>query len=152
MEDLQEIADVLGVIYQDDCKAEKLTIYPAEVPNSINFEDIIERIEANDPTLTEVTLNNVKNLHSNQWLRLFTALEHSNTVLETLHAANCDLKDIEANMIVKALAKNSTLLKLTLDSNLFSAKSVVNILQAIASSKSLKEIRLNNQVSTYKAI
>ena len=102
MEDLQEIADVLGVIYQDDCKAEKLTIYPAEVPNSINFEDIIERIEANDPTLTEVTLNNVKNLHSNQWLRLFTALEQANTVLETLHAANCNLKDIEANMIVKA--------------------------------------------------
>ena len=55
-------------------------------------------------------------------------------------------------MIVKALAKNSTLQKLTLDSNLFSAKSVVNILQAIASSKSLKEVRLNNQVSTYKAI
>ena len=72
MKDVQEIADILGVIYQGDCKAEELTFYPVEVPNDINFDDIINRIEKNDPILIEVTLNNVKNLHPNQWRRLFS--------------------------------------------------------------------------------
>ena len=79
----------------------------------------------------------------------YSALANDNTVLKTLHAANCNLKDVEAESIVNVLAKNSSLQTLTLDSNLFSAKSVVNILQAVACNKSLKEIRLNNQVSTF---
>ena len=75
-----------------------------------------------------------------------------NNLLSYCGLTDARIRASEKDLPVKALMKNSTLLKLTLDSNLFSAKSVVNILKAIASSKSLKEIRLNNQVSTYKAI
>ena len=49
--DLREIADILGVMYQDDCKAEELTFYPVEPRPQINLPDIIDRIEANDPDL-----------------------------------------------------------------------------------------------------
>ena len=146
MKDLQEIADILGVMYQDNCKAPDLAYFPAEPVNEIDFNDIIARIEANDSTLKTVTLNNV-NLELGQWQRLFQALQEVNTELETLHAANCQLKDSITQMIVDALSKNSTLKVLTLDSNLFSAKSIVDILQAVTKSQTLKEIRLNNQVS-----
>ena len=146
MKDLQEIADILGVMYQDNCKAADLAYFPAEPVNEIDSYDIIARIEANDSTLKTVTLNNV-NLELGQWQRLFQALQEVNTELETLHAANCQLKDSITQMIVDALSKNSTLKVLTLDSNLFSAKSIVDILQAVTKSQTLKEIRLNNQVS-----
>ena len=152
VKDLHEIADILGVLYQDDCKAEQLRFYPHEIPNNIDIEDIIYRIEANDPDLTEVNLNNIRNIQCNQWRRLFTALENSNTMLKTLNAANCNLKDTHAEALSTALAKNSSLQALNLDSNLFSSKSVVNILRAIASSKSIKEVRLNNQVGQLEVV
>ena len=146
MRDLQEIADILGVMYQDNCKADELNYYPEEPVNLIDFNDIIQRIEANDPELKSVTLNN-NDLQLSQWQRLFQALKETNSELETLHAANCNLKDSITQMIVEALSTNSTLKVLTLDSNLFSSKSIVDILQAVTMSQSLQELRLNNQVS-----
>lgn len=145
-QELREIADILGVMYQDDCQAEKLRFYPAEEQNEINFSGLIDRIEANDPQLENVTLNNVKQFHSNQWKRLFKALEEVNTNLKILSVSNCNLKDFEAEFISEALSKNSTLKSLTLDSNLFTSKSIISILKAISASKSLEEIRINNQV------
>ena len=146
MRDLQEIADILGVMYQDNCKADELNYYPEEPVNQIDFNDIIQRIEANDPELKSVTLNN-NDLQFSQWQRLFQALKEANSELETLNAANCNLKDSITQMIVEALSTNSTLKVLTLDSNLFSSKSIVDILQAVTMSQSLQELRLNNQVS-----
>ena len=141
-----ELSDILGVMYQDHCKADELRHYPEEPANVINFDDIIQRIEANDAELKNVTLNN-NDLELSQWQRLFQALKEANTELETLHAANCHLKDSITGMIVEALSTNCTLKVLTLDSNLFSSKSIVDILQAVTKSQSLQELRLNNQVS-----
>lgn len=141
-----ELSDILGVMYQDHCKADELRHYPEEPANVIDFDDIIQRIEANDPELKNVTLNN-NDLELSQWQRLFQALKEANTELETLHAANCHLKDSITGMIVEALSTNCTLKVLTLDSNLFSSKSIVDILQAVTKSQSLQELRLNNQVS-----
>ena len=130
-------------MYQDHCKAPELPYYPEEPVKIVNFDDIIERIEADDPTLKILTLNNTPNWHKNQWARLFKALKEVNTELEALHAANCNLKDSITKMIVDALSKNRSLKILTLDSNLFTAKSIVDILQAATFQKTL---RLNNQV------
>ena len=41
VKDLHEIADILGVLYQDDCKAEQLRFYPHEIQNNIDIEDIL---------------------------------------------------------------------------------------------------------------
>lgn len=144
--DLREIADILGVMYQDDCQAEQLTSFPVEPDNEVDFHDIIEKVEANDPTLTTLNLNNVKNLQPSQWTRLFLALKDVNTQLKALKAANCNLKDVQANLIAEALADNKTLQNLTLDSNLFSFKSIVKILRSVSKSQTLQEIRLSNQV------
>lgn len=147
MADLREIADILGVMYQDDCKAEELNPLPIEPENEIDFHDIIEKVEANDPTLTHLNLNNVKNLNDSQWKRLLLALKDVNTQLKSLKAANCNLKDFQANMIAEALVKNKTLVNLTLDSNLFSYKSILKIIKSVSENKTIQEIRLSNQVT-----
>ena len=54
----------------------------------MNFNDIIERIEANDPKLIKVNFNNVQYLDLKQWNRLFKALEEKNDKVEELNAAN----------------------------------------------------------------
>ena len=145
--ELSEIADILGVIYQDDCKAAELINYPFEPENEKDFMGIIERIESNDSTLTEVSLNNIKSYQSAEWKRLFNALENINTEIKSLHTANCNLTDTDAVWISSALKKNSVIETLTLDSNLFTSKSIVQILQALSSNTSvLKDLRLNNQV------
>jgi hypothetical protein len=153
MQELQEIADILGVTFQTDCKATKLKLYPEVAEeNQVDFDDIITRIEANDSTLTSVNFNNVKWLNLDQWRRLFAALENVNTKVHMLSAANCQLNDFVTDWIARSLAKNSTLEKLTLDSNFISGGGLVKIMNAIAISKSLKELRCNNQVNYYSGI
>ena len=145
--ELREIADILGVMYQDDCKAEDLTVYPEEeLENNTCVDDIIARIEANDEVLTCVTLNNVKHINAGQWHRLFKALAEVNTNVEWLHLANCNLTDHQAPCLVRALSQNGHLRVLTLDSNMLSGSSLVKILKAVSVGQSLREIRLNNQV------
>ena len=67
-------------------------IVPIEQPNAMDFYEIIERIEANDPEIIEINLNNIKHWDSKQWIRLFKAFEEKNDVVQELNAANCNLK------------------------------------------------------------
>ena len=144
--DLMEIADILGVHFQDDCSAEELTFYPDPPENQADIDDIIARIEANDNDLKEVNLNNIKSIDEERWHRLFTALEAVNTNLESLEVANCDLGDNVGRSIQSALASNKTLAKVTLDSNCLSTHTILSILKSITVSKTVTEFRCNNQV------
>ena len=146
-DDLKEIADILGIMYQNDCSAEPLTAYPVEqFPNVVNFTDIIERIENNDPELKVLNLNNVHHLDKSQWLRIFKALEDKNDVVEEINAANCQLKDHLVPSIAQALSSNVSLKRLTLDSNQFTGQSLIQILKCLTSNCCLQELRFSNQV------
>ena len=75
--DLKEIADILGIMYQNDCSAEILKAFPEEPPiDDIDFGTIIDQIESNDEFLNKVNLNNVQYFETHQWIRLFKALEN----------------------------------------------------------------------------
>ena len=146
-DDLKEIADILGIMYQNDCSAEPLTVYPIEqFPIVVNFTDIIERIENNDPELKVLNLNNVHHLDKSQWLRIFKALEDKNDVVEEINAANCQLKDHLVPSIAQALSSNVSLKRLTLDSNQFTGQSLIQILKCLTSNCCLQELRFSNQV------
>lgn len=59
-EDMKEMADILGVTYQDHCHATKLRKYPDPPPNSADVDQIIKMVEDNSPECTEINLNNIK--------------------------------------------------------------------------------------------
>lgn len=50
---------------------ERLKIVPDEPPNTTDIEASIKSLEANDPELTVLNLNNIKNISQEQFARLF---------------------------------------------------------------------------------
>ena len=44
LDDLIEIADILGVTYQDHCSATELKVFPAEAPNQTNIIDVTKQV------------------------------------------------------------------------------------------------------------
>ena len=44
--DLMEIADILGVTYQDHCSATQLKVFPKEEPNDTDINKVIEKVWA----------------------------------------------------------------------------------------------------------
>ena len=45
LSDLIEIADILGVTYQDHCTATKLKVFPREQPNDTDINKVIEQVQ-----------------------------------------------------------------------------------------------------------
>ena len=100
--DIQDIADILGVTFQEHCTATPLKVYPAEAPNNTNIDEVIKQAAANDPELQDINLNNLKYISKEKWTALFSALSNNSNV-ETLSAANCDLTDTVAKFLCECL-------------------------------------------------
>eukprot|EP00095_Tigriopus_kingsejongensis_P010120 maker-scaffold75_size407189-snap-gene-0.12 protein:Tk10120 transcript:maker-scaffold75_size407189-snap-gene-0.12-mRNA-1 annotation:"tropomodulin-like isoform x2" len=145
-EELKEIADILGLTYQNDCLATTLRQYPDPPPNDSNIDDIIRRVQSNDPDLIDINLNNIKGIGIQQWKRLFDGLAKNDHV-ELLTAANCDIFDSVGGIICDCLKENSNLKLLTLDSNSISGEMIVNLIRATSHKKTLEELRVSNQLN-----
>ena len=104
--DIQDIADILGVTFQEHCTATPLKVFPAEAPNNTNIDEVIKQATNNDPELLDINLNNLKYISKEKWTALFSALKDNSTV-ETLSAANCDLTDTIANFLCDCLEVTS---------------------------------------------
>jgi len=144
--DIQDIADILGVTFQEHCVATTLKVYPAEAPNSTNIDEVIKQAAANDGELIEINLNNIKHISDQKWAALFTALR-DNSAVESLSAANCDLTDTIVKNLCDCLESNKTIRSLNLESNSVSSAMVLEIIKATINTKGLEELRIANQFS-----
>eukprot|EP00094_Tigriopus_californicus_P007527 TCALIF_07247-PA protein Name:"Similar to Tmod2 Tropomodulin-2 (Mus musculus)" AED:0.05 eAED:0.05 QI:154/0.83/0.85/1/1/1/7/232/412 len=142
--ELREVADILGLTYQNDCLATELKRYPDPPPNDSNVNEIIQRVQSNDPDLIEINLNNIKGIGATQWQKLFDGLAKNDHV-ESLTAANCDISDTIAQLICECLHANQSLRFLTLDSNSISGEMILKLIQATSQRKTLEELRVSNQ-------
>jgi len=142
--DIQDIADILGVTFQEHCMATPLKVYPAEAPNNTNIDEVIKQATANDPELQDINLNNLKYISKEKWAALFAALK-DNSVVECLSACNCDMTDTIANFLCECLESNKTLRALNLESNSITADMVLSIIKSTANTKGLEELRVSNQ-------
>lgn len=142
--DILDIADILGVTYQDHCEASKLRTFPKEAPNATNIEEVTKRALANDTELMEINLNNIHNISKEKWEQLFAALK-SNEHVESFSAANCDVTEPIAQMIASCLESNQSIRQLNLESNSVSADMMINIIKSTINSKTLEEFRVANQ-------
>ena len=148
LDDLKDIADILGVTYQDNCAATELKIFPAAEPNDTDINKVIEQVENNDPDCMEINLNNIQGIPQQKWMKFFDVLTNNRTV-ELLTATNCDITDTVGNAIADCLDRNKCLKYLTLDSNNISGEMVVKLIKSTANTKTLEELRCSNQVLHY---
>jgi len=93
-------------------------------------EEVIRRVK--DGQASKVNLNNVANITSEQWARLFGALKSCQN-LESLSLANCGLTDADSQGLIAALSDSALAgAAVTLDSNSLSAQTVLALLKAAA--------------------
>jgi hypothetical protein len=76
----------------------------------------IQKLNANDPSLTTIILDGRKSVTTNEWTMLFDSLEE-NTYLTHLSVADCGLDDDTALPLALALVENETLISLNLSYN-----------------------------------
>lgn len=144
--DIQDIADILGVTFQEHCSATALKVFPQEAPNSTNIDEVIQKASTNDGELTDINLNNIKYISDEKWAKLFEALGGNENV-ESLSAANCNLTDPLCKLLCNCLESNKSIRSLNLESNSVSPDMVMDIIKSTIGTKTLEELRVASQFS-----
>lgn len=125
-------------------KAEKLKFVAPEPDNSTDVDESIQRLADNDSTLTNLNLNNIKNISIEKLNRIFEAME-SNTNVQILNMSNVDMTDSVGKGVAFMLEENKSLLTLNIESNLLSGVLVAEICRATLKNQTLIDLRLANQ-------
>ncbi|UYV60690.1 TMOD1 [Cordylochernes scorpioides] len=126
-------------------KAAPLKILPPEPDNDTDVEATVRLIANNDPTLTSVNLNNIKNISRETFKKLFEGLK-KNTHLKLLSAANTGLTDGPVQMLVDALKQNKSLERLNVESNYLTGPTLASLLEALLPNQTVLEFRAANQL------
>lgn len=108
------------------------------------FDEPLERVRNNDPSMTEVNVNNSDCITNEILVRFAEALEF-NTVVKVFALANTRADDHVAFAIAIMLKANSTITSLNLDSNHITGKGILAIFRALLQNSSLTELRFHNQ-------
>uniref|UniRef100_A0A0R3SSC4 Tropomodulin n=1 Tax=Hymenolepis diminuta TaxID=6216 RepID=A0A0R3SSC4_HYMDI len=133
----------VGGGFRGVAKGEQLKIIPDEPPNMT--DDSIQKLSADDASLTVLNLNNIKTMSAEVVSRLCTALGE-NTKLKELHMAATNLTSAMVEPMLLALKVNHTLEVLNLESNFITSDMILKILDAISGNKSaVTDLRLSNQ-------
>uniref|UniRef100_A0A5S6QBI1 Tropomodulin n=1 Tax=Trichuris muris TaxID=70415 RepID=A0A5S6QBI1_TRIMR len=125
-------------------KAAPLKLLPEEPVNDTDVADCTRRLRANDSSLTEVNLNNMKSLSREELRGLIEAAACSDH-LQVLKLANTALVDSDAAGLVDLVTRSSTLKNLNVESNFLSGEFLVALLRAANVNQTLVEIHAENQ-------
>ncbi|KFQ22343.1 Tropomodulin-2, partial [Merops nubicus] len=125
-------------------KGEKVKPIFEEPPNPTNVEASLQRIKANDPSLTEINLNNIKNIPIPTLKEFAKALE-SNTHVKTFSLAATRSNDPVAIAFADMLKVNKTLKSLNVESNFITGTGILALIDALKENESLTEIKIDNQ-------
>ncbi|KAL4711691.1 hypothetical protein ACJJTC_003458 [Scirpophaga incertulas] len=134
----------VGLGWDGITKATKPKIFPIDPPNDTDPDDTVKRVQEDDPKLTDLNWNNIKNISEEKFEKLFEALK-SNTNLETLSLVNVGLTDREATRLADALPLNRTLRVLNVESNGLTAAGLLALLAALLPTHTVEEFRAANQ-------
>ncbi|XP_060937148.1 tropomodulin-4 [Limanda limanda] len=128
-----------SVVKQDPFK-----IFPDEPPNPTNVEETLERIHSNDSTLTDVNLNNIKDIPIPTLKEVFEAMK-GNYQVESLSIAATRSNDPVAYACAEMLQENTSLQSLNVESNFITADGMMAIIKAMANNATLVELKIDNQ-------
>lgn len=156
--ELHDLAAILGVNtlvtstqsydgtdgYNNVIKGEKVKPVFDEPPNPTNVEETLQRIKSNDSSLTEVNLNNIKNIPI-PTLKDFAKAMERNTHVKKFSLAATRSNDPVAVAFSDMLRENKTLKSLNLESNFITGTGVQALVEALRDNDMLAEIKIDNQ-------
>ncbi|MBN3300000.1 TMOD4 protein, partial [Amia calva] len=129
----------MGVVKPDTYK-----LYPEEPPNPTNVEETLQKIKSNDMSLTDVNLNNIKDIPIPTLKEIFQAMK-TNTAVKSLSIAATRSNDPVAIAAAEMLKENKSLLSLNVESNFITGEGMMAIVKALLQNDTLTELKINNQ-------
>ncbi|XP_033099968.1 tropomodulin-3-like isoform X1 [Anneissia japonica] len=118
-----------------------------EPENNLDVDKALKQVQENDPELTSLNMNNIKNIPIPTLISLSEAL-HKNTHLKTLSMASTRLNDRIAKALGEAIEANTALTCLNLESNFITGTGILAIMKALLNNETLSELRIANQRSS----
>ncbi|CAM5145229.1 unnamed protein product [Eretmochelys imbricata] len=125
-------------------KGEKVKPIFEEPPNPTNVEASLQRMKANDPSLLEVNLNNIKNIPIPTLKEFAKALE-TNTHVKKFSLTATRSNDPVAVAFADMLKVNKTLKSLNIESNFITGAGILALIDALKENETLTEIKIDNQ-------
>uniref|UniRef100_A0A8D1ERJ8 Tropomodulin 2 n=1 Tax=Sus scrofa TaxID=9823 RepID=A0A8D1ERJ8_PIG len=125
-------------------KGEKVKPVFEEPPNPTNVEVSLQQMKANDPSLQEVNLNNIKNIPIPTLKEFAKALE-TNTHVKKFSLAATRSNDPVAIAFADMLKVNKTLKSLNIESNFITGGGILALVEALKENDTLTEIKIDNQ-------
>ncbi|KAF3839190.1 hypothetical protein F7725_017907 [Dissostichus mawsoni] len=101
-----------------------------------NVEETLERIHNNDSSLTEVNLNNIKDIPIPTLKEIFEAMK-GNSQVESLSIAATRSNDPVAYACAEMLQENTSLQSLNVESNFITSDGMIKVIKAMANNATL---------------
>ncbi|XP_016337927.1 leiomodin-1-like [Sinocyclocheilus anshuiensis] len=108
------------------------------------FDEDLERVRCNDPSMTDLNVNNSEVIKTKTLIQFAEALKN-NTHIKVFSLANCRADDHVAYAIAETLRNNKSITSINLDSNLLTSKGVMSLIHALQHNSTLTELRFHNQ-------
>ncbi|XP_041837258.1 leiomodin-1 [Melanotaenia boesemani] len=115
-----------------------------EDEDSSMFDELMQQVRSNDPTLTELIVNNSEVIKTKTLIEFAEALQN-NTSVKIFALANCRADDHVAYAIAGTLRSNKAITSINLDSNHLTGKGILSLIQALQHNSTLTELRFQNQ-------
>lgn len=120
----------------------KMTSRPSG--NETNLESTLDKIRNNNPSITEVNLNNIENIPKEMLLDYVNALK-KNKHVKTFSIANTGVDENIAFNLANMLRENRSITTLNIESNFITGKGIVAMIRCLQFNESLTELRFHNQ-------
>ncbi|XP_030212851.1 leiomodin-3 [Gadus morhua] len=120
----------------------KLTSRPSG--NETNLESTLDKMRNNNPSVTEVNLNNIENIPKVMLLEYVNALK-KNRFVKTFSIANTGVDENIAFNLANMLRENRSIVTLNIESNFVTGKGIVAIIRCLQFNETLTELRFHNQ-------
>lgn len=117
---------------------------PDEQPNDTDVDETLQRIRRNDPDLTEVNLNNIKNIPI-PTLKAYAEALKKNSVVERFSIVGTRSNDPVAYALADMLTVNTTLKCLNVESNFITGAGILSLVESLKSNTTLQELKIDNQ-------
>ncbi|XP_060899256.1 leiomodin-1 [Labrus mixtus] len=115
-----------------------------EEEDSSMFDELMEQVRSNDPSLAELNVNNSEVIKTKTLIEFAEAL-HKNDHVKKFALANCRADDHVAYAIAGTLRANKTITSINVDSNHLTGKGILALIQALQYNSTLTELRFQNQ-------
>ncbi|XP_046857678.1 tropomodulin-2-like isoform X2 [Xenia sp. Carnegie-2017] len=117
-----------------------------QTPDHVQITVILRKLKCNDPTLTEIAMNNYKDV-DNVLVEVAKMLRE-NKYVKKLAVANTQMKPSVCAHFIETMKINRTLECINMESNYLTGEIISKLMAVLEGNKSLKELRLANQACT----